>query len=350
MTKNFYIAGNRLLTHILFWVGYVLLNTFVYAAYDDQYQRQLHVELMGLSAALLVAYINMYVLLPRFLYVKKYISYFILVLVLLFLGSLINRFFYVQFLIPRYWPNEVSAPFFFWPRLLKGMIWTLNPMIFLTTGIKMFKQWYRGEQQQQEMLHARISAELNYLKAQVHPHFLFNTLNNLYSLTLLKADIAPKVVLKLSELLSFMLYDSQAESIALSKELEHIRNYIDLEKIRYGERLDVSFNVSGGITGKQIAPLLLIPFVENAFKHGVSHETDKVWVTIDVKLKDDWLAVKVENSRTDGIAAADQGNHKNGIGLQNVVRRLDLLYGNLHELTLEKETDRYIADLKLYLA
>lgn len=350
MKKNFYIANNRILTHIVFWAGLVLLNTIVYGAYEDKYGRQFVTELIGLPVSLLVAYVNMGLLYPRFLIQKKYAAYILSVVVLLFIGALLNRFIYMRFIAPQYYPNELSMPFFTMYRICKTMLWSLNPIILLTSGIKLFKQWYNQEQLSQELAKEKLSAELNYLKGQVHPHFLFNTLNNLYSLTLQKSDTAPAIVLKLSELMSYMLYDSQAASIPLIKEINHIKNYIELEKIRYGNRLDVSLNVSGDIDGKQIAPLLLIPFVENAFKHGVSNETDNAWVTIDIKVKDDLLTVKVENSRSNGLVAADKTDYKNGIGLQNVARRLELLYNGNHELKTEKENDRYLVDLKIKLS
>ena len=349
MNKNFYIANNRILTHILFWAGMILLNILVYGSYEDQYGRQLYLELAGLPASLFVAYVNMCLLYPKFLIQKKYAAYIISVIVLLFAGSVLNRFLYLSFVAPEYFPNELQIPLFMLYRILKTMLWGLNPIVLLTSGIKLFKQWYNQEQHSQELAREKLSAELNYLKGQVHPHFLFNTLNNLYSLSLQKSDATPKVVLKLSELMSYMLYDSQAASVSLGKEINHIKNYTELEKIRYGNRLDVSLNVSGDVNGKQIAPLLLIPFVENAFKHGVSNETDNAWVTIDIKVKDELLAVKVENSRSNGLTTSEASGYKNGIGLQNVARRLELLYNNNYELKMEKEADRYLVDLKITL-
>jgi LytS/YehU family sensor histidine kinase len=252
---------------------------------------------------------------------------------------------------PTFLPEETTPEnIFVWYMLFKGMLWFLSPVLLLTLVIQIFKQWFTQEQQHQETAREKLNAELNFLKAQVHPHFLFNTLNNLYSLTLQASPAAPLTVLKLSELMSYMLYDSQSAMVSLSKEINHIRNYVELETIRYGNRLDVSVNVSGEIVGKQIAPLLLIPFAENAFKHGISNETDNVWVTIDIKEKAGWLNVKVENSRTDdGITTTDKGP-SGGIGLQNVLRRLDLLYPGSHQLELKKEPDRYMVDLKIKIA
>ena len=351
MIRQFYIADNRLLTHILFWAGYMLVYTGVHFQGGESFLYYFLVELPGLPAAMLVAYINMYVLYPRFFYKKKYLAYCVSALLLLFAGAVLSRIIQEWVTEPLFLPKETHPDsIFVWYMLFKGMLWFLSPVLLLTLVIRIFKQWFAQEQLQQEVEKEKLIAELNFLKAQVHPHFLFNTLNNLYSLTLQASPAAPLTVLKLSELMSYMLYDSRSDMVPLNKEIKHIRNYIELETIRYGNRLDVSVNVSGDITGKLIAPLLLIPFAENAFKHGVSNEMDKVWVTIDIKEKAGWLNVKVENSLTDDGIAAPAKNTPNGIGLQNVLRRLQLLYPKTHQVELKKEPDRYMVDLKIKIA
>lgn len=351
MIRQFYIADNRLLTHILFWAGYMLVYTGVHFQGGESFLYYFLVELPGLPAAMLVAYINMYVLYPRFFYKKKYLAYCVSALLLLFAGAVLSRIIQEWVTEPLFLPKETHPDsIFVWYMLFKGMLWFLSPVLLLTLVIRIFKQWFAQEQLQQEVEKEKLNAELNFLKAQVHPHFLFNTLNNLYSLTLQASPAAPLTVLKLSELMSYMLYDSRSDMVPLNKEIKHIRSYIELETIRYGNRLDVSVNVSGDITGKLIAPLLLIPFAENAFKHGVSNEMDKVWVTIDIKEKAGWLNVKVENSLTDDGIAAPGKNTPNGIGLQNVLRRLQLLYPKTHQVELKKEPDRYMVDLKIKIA
>jgi len=351
MTRQFYIANNRLLTHILFWAGYMLAYTGVHFQGGESFLYYFLVELPGLPAAMLVAYINMYVLYPKFFYKKKYLAYCASALLLLFVGAVLSRILQERVTEPLFLPEETHPDsIFVWYMLFKGMLWFLSPVLLLTLVIRIFKQWFMQEQLHQEVEKEKLNAELNFLKAQVHPHFLFNTLNNLYSLTLQASPAAPLTVLKLSELMSYMLYDSRSDMVPLNKEIKHIRNYIELETIRYGNRLDVSVNVSGDITGKRIAPLLLIPFAENAFKHGVSNEMDKVWVTIDIKEKTGWLNVKVENSLTDDGTVTPDKNTSNGIGLQNVLRRLQLLYPKTHQVELKKEPDRYMVDLKIKIA
>ncbi|MGN7723528.1 sensor histidine kinase [Chitinophaga sp. 22620] len=348
MMKHYYIANNRLLTHILFWICYLFMNTGVHAEAERGTLFYFLEELGGLPAAILVAYVNMYVLFPRFFLRKKYAAYAVLAILLLFTGSLINRLIQEKVFEPVFYPDSTyRESVFVWYMIFKGMLWFLSPVLLFTLVVKIFSQWFTQEQRHQETVREKLEAELNFLKAQVHPHFLFNTLNNLYALTLQSSPSASRVVLKLSELMSYMLYDSRADSISLDKEITHIRNYVELEKLRYSQPLEVSFNVSGDVSGRRIAPLLLIPFVENAFKHGVSNETNAVWVTIDVKVKDGMLSVKVENSHTDSILQPAAPAEKNGIGLQNVVRRLHLLYPGTHTLELKKEPGRYTVDLKI---
>lgn len=350
MTQHLYIAGNRLLTHILFWVSYLFVYTGVHAEGEDGLWAYFLIELQGLPAAMLVTYVNIYWLFPRFFKPKRYISYAIGAIVLLFVASLLNRVLIERIIEPRFFPDTTYyEPIFVWYLLFKGMLWFLAPVLLFTLLIKAVGHWVAQEQLHQDTMREKLAAELDLLKAQVHPHFLFNTLNNLYALTLQAAPAAPQVVLKLSELMSYMLYESRSERILLEKEIGHISNYIALERLRYGDRLDVSLVVSGETEARMISPLLLIPFVENAFKHGVSDETENVWVTIDIKVKDGWLSVKVENSHYAREKSGNENALTGGIGLQNVRRRLALLYPDSHKLTLTKESEHYSVDLKIRL-
>ncbi|MBO9727295.1 MAG: histidine kinase [Chitinophaga sp.] len=334
--------------HLLFWATYMLVYTGVHSDGDDGWWYYLKIEAMNLPGAMITAYVNAYVLFTHLYARKKYLSYIISAVLLLFVASLLNRVLSEWVWEPLLLPDSTHLDaIFVWYLLLKGMLWFLSPVLLFTLLMRIIQQSFYQEQQQQELAQEKLRAELNYLKAQVQPHFLFNTLNNLYSLTLHQSPGAPVVVLKLSELMSYMLYDAQSPGISLQKEIAHIQNYIQLEQLRYGNRLEVSLNVSGDTAAVSIAPLLLIPFVENAFKHGVSNETDLVWVTIDLKVKEGWLQAKIENSHTtDTITPTGE---RSGIGLRNIIRRLELLYPHGHELQQYREPGRYIVDLKIKL-
>ena len=220
-------------------------------------------------------------------------------------------------------------------------------------AIKLVKIWYLKEQAFRQIEKEKFQAELQLLKSQIHPHFLFNTLNNLYALTLRKSEQSPAVVLKLSQLLSYMLYDCNASEVSLEKEITFMKNYIGLEQLRYGSRLEVSMNFHGDLQGKQIAPLLLIPFLENAFKHGTSEQLEQAWIFLDLAVDDNVLTFKLVNSRD---ADAGTVNAKavgttsvGGIGLQNVRKRLELLYPNRYGLQIQPEEETFLVDLALRL-
>ncbi|WP_276485426.1 sensor histidine kinase [Paraflavitalea pollutisoli] len=348
---NFYLCRSRLLTHCLFWVAYILLYTGMHLGDDELWENFLY-ELFRLPGTLVVAYFNLYVLYPRFFARGRYVGYVLAAISLLLVCSVLNRYLLERVLEPDFMADTTHPEaIFVWYMLFKSMIWLLGPILLFTLFVRILQQWYGQQQQQQAIEKDRLRSELNYLRAQVQPHFLFNTLNNLYSLTLQQSPVAPAVVLKLSDLMSYMLYDAQAGRTSLEKELQHIRNYIELKKLRYGQRLEVSLNVSGDTTQIGVAPLLLIPFVENAFKHGVSDETGQVWITIDIKLKEGRLQLKVENSCSDQLPDAGTiRREQTGIGLQNVRRRLHLLYNGQHELVLLQEAGRHTADLTIHLS
>jgi len=175
---------------------------------------------------------------------------------------------------------------------------------------------------------------------------LFNTLNNLYSLILKKSDNAKDVVLKLSDLMSYMLHDAKAKLVVLSKEINYINNYIALEKIRFGNRFEISFNTFGNINKYQIPPLLILPFIENSFKHGVSGEIDGAWITIEISVEDEDFTLKIENSISDRTGTKSKNLTNSGIGLNNAKRRLNLLYKENYELKII-ESDTYLVILKL---
>lgn len=225
-------------------------------------------------------------------------------------------------------------------------------------AIKLVKIWYLKEQAFRQIEKEKFQAELQLLKSQIHPHFLFNTLNNLYALTLRKSEQSPAVVMKLSQLLSYMLYDCNAAEVPLEKEIAFMKNYIGLEQLRYGSRLEVSMNFHGDLQGKHMAPLLLIPFLENAFKHGTSEQLEQAWIFLDLAVDDNVLSFKLVNSRdadanvvkATSVGAISIGaTSVGGIGLQNVRKRLELLYPNRYELQIRPEEETFLVDLALRL-
>ncbi|MDP4265438.1 MAG: histidine kinase [Bacteroidota bacterium] len=194
----------------------------------------------------------------------------------------------------------------------------------------------------------KIRTELSFLKAQFQPHFLFNTLNNIYSLTINNSQLAGKSILQLSGLLRYVLYESETEKVDLQKEIGYLQDYIELEKIRFASRMELSINISGNISGKKIAPILLMPFLENAFKHASNKLDEKIWITVDLIVKEMNLSFTVENS-VFPEGKTKMHNSYSGIGLENVKRRLSLLYENF-TLNNELKENYYHSFLKIPLS
>jgi len=208
-------------------------------------------------------------------------------------------------------------------------------------AIKMARDSFARRQQEKE-------AELKLLKSQLNPHFLFNTLNNLYGLSVLKSDKLPNLMLKLSDLLRYSLYDTKEMYVPLEKEIQYLENYMSLEKIRLEDKTEISFNKTGNISSQKIAPMLLIVFVENAFKHlGVS-KNKKSNVLVDLIIEDEKLTFKCFNSIDKSkVQKQNLEQGKSGIGLQNAKKRLHLLYPNKHQLSIANENENYVVQLTL---
>jgi hypothetical protein len=337
-----WILGNRLLQHILFWVAHVVFYGTLYGSFQDNYAQTYTEELIYLPVKMAFTYFTLYFLLPRYLLRGEYIPFAVWFVVGSIVAGTVQR--YVAFTIhyPLYYPEWLSESFFWFPKIVKTFV-AMYPAAFMAVSIKLLKYWYTNQKAQQILTQEKLQAELKFLKTQIHPHFLFNTLNNLYALTLKKSDKAPETVLKLSELINYMLYECRSDEVALSKEIKFIRNYIDIEKMRYGDKLDIDLRITGDVTDRNIAPLILLPFVENCFKHGASENLQQSWVKVSIDSHSDHVVIKVENSK-----AGENGvKREEGIGITNVKRRLDLLYPNKHELKIMNGAETYLVILSI---
>lgn len=219
-------------------------------------------------------------------------------------------------------------------------------VVGVAIALKQYSESQRLLQREQSLVKEKIETELNFLKSQINPHFLFNTLNNIYSLARKKSNTTADVVLKLSKLLRFVLYETQHKKITIDREIQFLNDYIELEKIRYDERLKVEFNYSADDFNCPIAPLLLVPFVENAFKHGVSETVSKAFVIIDLKVENGILNFSIANSIEKDLDGNSPENE--GIGLRNLRRQLEILYPTF-QLESSNEQTVYKAKLTLVL-
>lgn len=226
------------------------------------------------------------------------------------------------------------------------IVFNFSTIVGLAVAIKLLKRWWLKQRETEQAAKEKISAELQLLKAQIHPHFLFNSLNNIYSFALEASPRAPQMIQKLSSLLHYMLYECKHPEVQLAKELKMISDYISLEKIRYGERLKIDIQFPQDIDHQMIAPLLLIPFVENSFKHGTSKMLSKPYVRLNIILDGKMLYFKLTNSRPESIDEIPV-NPNRGLGLKNVKKRLELLYPKNHELQTMEDPSEYSVWMKI---
>jgi two-component system, LytTR family, sensor histidine kinase AlgZ len=220
-------------------------------------------------------------------------------------------------------------------------------IVVFVAMLRFAKDWFELQARNRAIENERLTAELNFLKAQINPHFLFNTLNNLYYLAFTQSPNTTEVIEKLSCMMRYMIYDSNHNRVLLQKEIDYMQNYISLERLRLNNQIPISFEVAGNPDCEFIAPLILSTFLENAFKHGVSNNNPQAWVKIYIRLQGKACTYTVENSKLPPQAASPL--EKSGIGLLNVRRRLELSYPGQHELQVQEGADRYFVELKLNL-
>ncbi|MFD2592980.1 sensor histidine kinase [Aquimarina hainanensis] len=221
-------------------------------------------------------------------------------------------------------------------------------VIGFTTAIKMTIDYVRNLKRTKEIENHNLENELSMLKSQLKPHFFFNTLNNLYSLILEKSDEAPDTVIKLSEFMSYVIYQGNKKKVPLIEEVKYIRNYIDLERLRFGERVEVEFAMSNQMESYKIPPLLLLQFIENAFKHGTYYELEKVWLYFGLEIDDSWLIFKTKNKKKCNKEEV-KDNKSQGLGLKNMRRRLGLLFDENYEFVVNEDESNYAITLKIPL-
>lgn len=311
----------------------------------DFFFKELKFNFFSLALAMVYCYIVVYYIYPACLKKKKYLKFFSLIFALTIITYAI--FYLVIF---NLW-NLSTKPVDF--QMLQ--VWHFS-VYFITAGppvvcclflvIKMLKNYYFQIEKRAMLAKETANAELQLLKSEIHPHFLFNTLNNIYSSILNKSSNPKGLVTKLSDTLKYMVYDCEATLVPLEKELKMIEDYIGLEKVRYGKRLNMEVEIKGDYQNKLIAPLLLIPFVENCFKHGSSKMLQHPWIQLKIFIRENILYMDLRNSKPLHVSVQ---NEKNGIGLKNVKKRLQILYPGQHELTIKSTEDEFLISMQLPL-
>lgn len=330
--------------HIIYWSFHITVWSVFWLIMGApvSFARMFFNMMLWIPVFIFFGYPLAYIAVPRLLLKAKVWQFSLLVLLWAVIGLFINAGYRTYVFVPiEEFIGFTSIP----AKGLKSYSYlcmttsAASPMI-----IRFFKLWTI---RQRAWLHAKqeqVITEVQLLKAEVHPQFLLNTLDNIYSFSFERSPETPGLILKLSSLLSYMLYDCKNDEVRLENEIETMKNYIDLERERYRDKIDISVNIEGDMRNKYITPLLLLPFLENAFKHGMSKLAEEAWISVDIAVKNAKLTCKVVNSKQESVSM-----HENGVGISNVKRRLEFLYPGKHDLKLADEGDFFVVSLLLDL-
>ncbi|HSZ87048.1 MAG TPA: sensor histidine kinase [Puia sp.] len=295
-------------------------------------------------------YLNFYVIIPKLLTRKKVIPFVIVsVIFLLFFGLFPRLYHYfsdtLQWLPPII--RRSTRPRNLLPPLLSpGSIAIFSMVFAVSTGLRVVTQWFQTEQRNKEIENEKLNTELSFLKSQINPHFLFNTLNNIYSLAADNSKHTAEAVMKLSSIMRYVLTEAKNDCVPVEKEIVFIRHYIELQKLRLTDKSSVDFTVDGDPIGKKISPLLFLPFVENAFKYGIStREISPIIILLKIENNELFFSVKNNKHKSSLLKPAEN----TGIGINNSRRRLELLYRNRYSLNIDDTDSAYIVNLKINL-
>jgi two-component system LytT family sensor kinase len=334
--------GWLLFWHVFIWVSLTAFFLFIIHSNNKMtLHRILVIFVLYGFINISLFYLNYLLFIPRLLNRKRYAAYalvVVLAIIIYGLGKYGVALMFKADVLTRMKGEITTFNQYFVSTLFVSVIF-----LFLSVVLKFASDWFLNERIQRDLENQRLTAELAFLKSQINPHFLFNSLNSIYSLAYQRSDNTPGAILKLSEIMRYMLYECNDNKVALDKELQYLQNYIDLQKIRFGDKAYIDFKVDGEVGDQQIVPLLLIAFIENAFKHGVANDP-KSPIILYIKLDDGRLNFYIENKKH-----TNNRDSAGGIGLNNVRRRLDLLYPGKYNLDIRDEIDTYTCELSLVL-
>ena len=327
--SNYFSPG----MHVVIWVALLCVPLIIFHKIDTGLPNGFFV--LGNLYHVGLFYFNAFYLYPRFMTQKRWPLY------IVFLGVVLWGSYYIKVRLMGWigydQPGGLYAGYFFWP-----------PVPFLIASIiyRLVSDRIYAERAEKEAQAERLASELKFLRSQVSPHFLFNVLTNMVSLARKKSDQLEPALIQLSDMMRYMLYETNGERFPVTKEIEYLRNYIELQQLRFGEDVTVELDIANSQPSCTIEPMLLIPFVENAFKHGVGMVKDP-FIRITLQVKEQYLHFQVVNNYNRDNVSKDASS---GIGLVNVRNRLRLLYGDKHTLQIQDNGEVYDATLKLALS
>lgn len=337
--------------YVLYWILFILFFTVMQPGPEYEYATSFYIELIGLPFKIIFVTIVLEGLMERFLFKGKtrlFIIYYVSILLFFsFFQRLIENYVFLEYFLKSWAKQSLLS--------LPPLLYNIIKFQFVATipfSIKLFTYWTEEQKKVHAIKEEKSQAELNFLRNQFHPHFIFNALNSLYSRILNKSEESADIVLKISSLLRFSIYDVNAKAISLEKEISYLKDYIALQRIRFDKRLDLSFTIDGVTDNKIIEPFIIMPFVENSFKYCMEEHSATGWITISISILDDWLTLKIENSKdetSNHLQLHQPEINSHGVGLNNVKRRLQLLYADNYTLKITDGGDSYFVFLKFKL-
>jgi two-component system, LytTR family, sensor kinase len=336
----------EVLFNLIFWLLYFLYQWFGLAALSGDYSLYFINACMALPLAFIISWLTVHVFVKKYYKKGKKWQFWILQVSVSIVLLIVRRYINYYIIYPSYFPAAQQIPLFSFGKLLVELV-----NLYLITGVYALfyfvRSWYEEKQRAQSLLQEKTVAELELLKSQVQPHFIFNALNNIYSTALKTSPETAKLVAHLSSLLNYNLYEAKQNFVSLTAEIAYLKHYIELQKNRYGVKLDASINMYGEINDLYIAPLLLLPLVENSFKHGIANAINGGWFRMDVSRQPGHFSIKIENSREEKEPPQEGTN--GGIGIKNVQKRLNLIYAGAHEFKMVEEPHAYLVVIKIMI-
>lgn len=350
----------RIQRHLAFWIcgwlfaacsyppfNYSIMYGLLDAGLKKFYQMVILRVSVQVACQIFFVYPLMYWLIPAFFRKRRYIVFFIMIIPLWALTGIFRLYTYEHIYSPlsmrlHLYANPPQMSYLFSLRqTITGPAFTGFIFIFM----KLLKDWQIKQRENAELIRENFTARIQLLQAQIHPHFLFNTLNNIYSFTLSRSPLAGTMVRQLSAMLGYMAGDGSGTLVTLEREVKLISDYINLERFRYGDTLDLQMEMDGKHNDKLVSPLLLIPFVENSFKHGASKMLTGPWIQLKLRTVENRLYFYISNNKPAGVTAPTG----KGIGIANVKKRLQLLYDQDHKLDLDNRSDVFSVSLEIPL-
>lgn len=344
---NLTISNNkyRVWWHVIFWTTILVYYTFFFGHQGGYYLHTLKFMAILLPVAISTSYLFNYYLIPKFLLKRKIKTF-----ILLSFYALIVSFYLISLIIfPFLIINTSEVNFATLDKTLLDIYFLvvgIYAAIIMAILIKLIKLSNHRQHQHLQLLKEKTAAELEALRSQINPHFLFNTLNSIYTLSLKKSDKTPEVVLKLSDMLDYLLYKCNADKVELSLEVRLIENYLFLQQVRFEKRVKIDFEIEGKMDNHMISPMLFLPFIENCFKHGAGKTRNESLIKIKLISKANYIEFQVNNGKPE-IGRNMHMANSGGIGLENVRKRLELIYKDAHDLIISDNLKDFSVLLKI---